>query len=173
MKEIVEEGKINKYHYSKIYKLVSKKTNDIYVGSTCIKYLSSRIGQHKNHYKLWKNGTGTYLSSFIIIEYDDCTIELIEQYKCNSKKELREREQYYIDTIPNCINKRNAYTDHNEHMKKYHITYYQKNKDILKERQKKYRKSHKEEISKKQMEKYYADKLLLQKYREQLKNKVQ
>ena len=35
------------YSLSKIYKLVSNKTSDIYIGS-CLMRLSTRLSQHKN-----------------------------------------------------------------------------------------------------------------------------
>ncbi len=40
------------YKLAKIYKLVSGKTNQIYIGSTCEKHLSNRLAGHKSHYKL-------------------------------------------------------------------------------------------------------------------------
>ena len=38
------------YSLGKIYKLVSDETDDIYIGSTCQRLLSKRLGQHRDHY---------------------------------------------------------------------------------------------------------------------------
>ena len=46
---------INKYHNSKIYKLISDHTDKIYIGSTFKKYLTSRKAAHKSNYKAFKN----------------------------------------------------------------------------------------------------------------------
>jgi hypothetical protein len=112
------------YEQGKIYKLVSKKTDKIYIGSTKLKYLYERMGTHRFHYK-HKNTIG-YLSSFKILKYTDCRIVLIENYPCRSKKELRKREQDWIDCYKNiCINEKKAYqskNDRKEYLKKLDAT---------------------------------------------------
>ena len=45
---------VNKYQQGKIYKLISSETDKIYIGSTCKKYLSQRLQDHKTDYKKWK-----------------------------------------------------------------------------------------------------------------------
>ena len=97
----------NKYQQGKIYKLTSIHTNEIYVGSTIRKYLCHRLGEHKYEYK---NKIDKNLSSSKLFKLGNVKIELIELYPCNSKKELIMREQYWIDSFPNCINTKNAYT---------------------------------------------------------------
>jgi len=48
----------NKYNRGKIYKLINKKLDeeDIYIGSTCEKYLSGRLAGHVRCYKGYLNG---------------------------------------------------------------------------------------------------------------------
>ena len=84
--------------YSKgiIYKITGGGLT--YYGSTTQK-LNSRFSIHKNDKKIGKN-----LSVNPILDYDDCKIEVVENYPCNSKNELLERERFYIDNNT-CINK--------------------------------------------------------------------
>ena len=39
------------YQQGKIYKIVDKTNNNIYIGSTAEKYLSKRLQKHIAHYK--------------------------------------------------------------------------------------------------------------------------
>jgi hypothetical protein len=140
-----------------IYKLTSPQTEQCYVGSTSIP-LNHRFSCHKSHYKGWLNKTRARMSSFEIVKYDDCSIELIELYNCENRTELRIREQYHIENTPNCVNKWSAHTtkektrqikkkylnahrlEHSEYVKKYeqsdkgkamHQAYYQRNRDKI------------------------------------------
>lgn len=98
------------YQNGKIYKLLSNQTEKIYIGSTTEKYLSQRLCNHKNDYNLWLQGKKNYITSFELIEYEDCKIELIENYSCNDVNELHQREQYWINQFQDIIvNKCNAY----------------------------------------------------------------
>ena len=93
---------MSKYQDGKIYKITSKQTDKIYVGST-IQTLDERMKHHKTDMKRF------YVSSAEILKYDDCIIELIEDCPCDSKKKLFEREQYYIDLYKDIIvNNRNT-----------------------------------------------------------------
>ena len=88
----------NKYNQTKIYKITSPQTNQIYIGSTTKKYLSSRFHEHKFAFKKHLITRGDfYCSSFDILRYSDASIELIELYNCNDKKEQLQRERYYVD----------------------------------------------------------------------------
>ena len=81
------------YQQSKIYKLVCSETNKIYIGST-VQKLYRRRCEHANP----KNKKSCESRTFI-----NPTIHLIEDYPCNTKKELLERERYYIDKF-DCVN---------------------------------------------------------------------
>ena len=102
-----DENKMNNYLNAKIYKLTSPNTEEIYVGSTCYKYLCDRLGVHKYQYINKPENKNT--SSSKLFKLGDVNIELIELYPCNSRKELIQREQYWLETLPNCINKNKAY----------------------------------------------------------------
>lgn len=93
------------YSKGKIYKIVSDNIDDVYIGST-VQKLNRRLKDHKSDYK---NRKITHpCSSHIIIEASDYKIELIENFPCDTKWELLQREQYYKENTPKCINKMNA-----------------------------------------------------------------
>lgn len=87
-----------------------------YYGST-VKPLHVRFIRHKTSYNRWKAGHKvSNCKSFEIFDkygiYEP-KIELVENYPCYSKKELRIREQYYFDTME-CINVTKAYCTEEE-----------------------------------------------------------
>ena len=145
----------NKYQRSKIYKLVSDRINDIYYGSTIEPYLANRLSGHRQCFRRWMNGKGTYISSYEIVKFDDCKIILVERFPCNTKDELRSREQYYIDNNE-CINKQKAYTGLSK--KEYEKQYYENNKEKIVENKKEYRENNKEKIQQQQKEYYENNK---------------
>jgi hypothetical protein len=61
------------------------------------------MSQHRSHYKRLTNKCTV---SVIFDKYgvQNCKIELVENYPCNSKNELMKREGYYIQNNE-CINK--------------------------------------------------------------------
>ena len=91
------------YQFSKIYKLVSKKTGKIFIGSTTKKYLSSRKSQHLYEYRMFPVKRDKS-KSFHVLKDEDIDIILIEKYPCNDKDELHSRTMYWIDYI-DCVNK--------------------------------------------------------------------
>jgi len=74
------------YQNSKIYKIQSKRTEDIYIGSTCHN-IFERFYRHLASYKRWKNGKTNNTTAFEILKYEDAYIDIIETYPCNSKVE--------------------------------------------------------------------------------------
>lgn len=143
----------NKYHQGKIYKIVSDDATCIpYYGSTTNK-LWSRFGEHKYEYAQWKNGKRPRRSSFDVFEkygIGECKIILVESYKCESKDQLRAREQYYIENN-NCVNKYNAFgIDHEKILvgsRKSQKTYRQNHPDIILKQKERYRIKHKQQIA--------------------------
>ena len=82
----------------KYYKIISKNTDKIYIGKSNQKYLSDRWSNHKTSYRRWlKDNNNIYCSSFIVLEYGDCELILLEE--CDE-----EREKYWIDYYKNSIN---------------------------------------------------------------------
>ena len=167
----------------KIYAIKSHKTKDIYYGSTIQKLLSSRLSCHKNNFKNQK----VYCSSYEIIKYNDAYIELVEEYDCDTKEQLKSREGYYIRNN-DCVNKnipdrtmKEWYIDNKEkhdekcklynkinketislYQKDYQKDYYEINKNKLdedrKDYQKKYREMNRKKLNEKQNEKRILEK---------------
>ena len=129
----------NKYENSKIYKLVDIGYNKCYIGST-IESLSVRIAKHRADYKRYQNEKMNWMSSFdLFSEFGiaNCKIELVENYPCNSKEELRAREGFHIQ-VTECVNKRIPNQTLHE--------YYEKNKIYLSNKAKIYYVNNKEEV---------------------------
>jgi hypothetical protein len=99
----MEKTKMN-YQNGKIYTIRSFQTDDVYYGSTT-QPLSKRLSKHKGDYKQWQNNKHHYVTSYELIKFDDCYIELYELYPCNSKTELEKREGQVIRENKNAVNK--------------------------------------------------------------------
>jgi hypothetical protein len=164
---------INKYHNSKIYKLVSNHTDKIYIGSTAQKYLTSRKAGHIAEYKKFKNNKATYTTSFELIDLGEIDIILIENFKCENKEELHAKERHYIELnkelcVNMCIPSRTKkeYREKNkENIKEYMKEYYEKNKEKIKEYEKEYREKN-QEYQKEYEKEYY------EKNKEHIKEKI-
>lgn len=85
------------YKNGKIYKLTSKNTDKIYIGST-VNSLSKRLSCHRSP-------TNKTISREMS-QYDDLEIVLIEEFPCQKREELEARESYWIGKYHQiCINK--------------------------------------------------------------------
>ncbi len=99
----------------KIYKIVSSKTDKIYIGSTI----------NKSHlYDL--DGTSAQIT-----KYSDARIELLEEFRCRSIDDLKKREKRWIeDPRFKCVNELSAFSgieyglDRKEYEKKYNRLQY-------------------------------------------------
>jgi hypothetical protein len=167
------------YQLSKIYKLVSNKTTDIYIGS-CLMRLSTRLSTHKHK-------SNTCVSKKLFINEAIITIVLIESYPCNTKNELKARELHHI-TTNNCINVNKPfvceipYADRKEWDKEY----YEANKENISAKNKEFYEANKEHLNEKQKEYYiihrgqintrrralYAEKKLSQNVESTLNNNI-
>lgn len=88
----------------KIYKIVSKNTNKIYIGSTYVS-LEDRLKKHINDYENYKICKQNYISSFEILKHNEFNIELIEELGCINRQELCKKESEYINNnISICVN---------------------------------------------------------------------
>jgi hypothetical protein len=123
------------YQFGKIYKIICNKTGLIYIGCTC-KQLSQRLANHKNTYKQYLKNNKNYITSYKVIENEDCSIILLENYPCENKEQLNARERFYIETIE-CVNKNIPIRTNNEYLE-YQKQYYDNNKDMILEQKKQY-----------------------------------
>ena len=151
----------NKYQYGKIYKIVDAGYNRCYIGST-YQLLSNRIADHRKQYKLFLAGkkVNKITVQQIFEEYglDNCKIELIEQYPCNSKEELLKQEGFHIKNNE-CVNK------HIPGRSK--LEYRMDRKDYISQRSKKYREQNLDSLREKQKERYKRNKeRIMEKHKE-------
>lgn len=130
---------------AKIYAIRSNQTEQIYIGSTC-QPLYKRFHQHKK----------LDCSSREILVFDDCYIELLEEFPCVNKMQLNRREGELI-RLHNCINKRIAgrtlaehYQDNKTEILEKAKLYYVDNKTEKKQ----YYQEHKQEIKENRHQKY-------------------
>ena len=127
---------MNRYSAGKIYQIIAPD-NSKYIGST-ISTLTARFGNHRRAYKSWKDGKQKNTTVFELFDnhgVENCKIELIENYPCNSKQELERREGEIIKTTV-CINQVIAGRTSKE--------YRQDNKDILSNKFKEFYENNKE-----------------------------
>lgn len=147
-----ERDKTNKYNEGKIYKLINKNTNELlYIGSTTLT-LNLRMNAHR--YDIKNEISGTCAKMNELHGYENIIIELIEDFNCETKKELYDREAYYIklnmDIILNTTIPSASGLPYN------YLQYYQnvKDKPEYKEKIRKYVEKKKNDGSAKQ---YYLD----------------
>ena len=86
------------YANGKIYKIECSETGEVYFGSTCLP-LSTRFGEHRRDCKS-KN-----LTSKSLISRGKATISLVEDFACENRKQLEEKERFYIENYE-CVNKK-------------------------------------------------------------------
>ena len=102
----------NNMNNNVIYKIYCKDENikDFYIGSSTNLYV--RINVHKCRCNN-EDTDGYYLKLYEFIRenggWENFNIEVIEYFNCNSKKELIQKEQEYINKLKPSLNYLNAY----------------------------------------------------------------
>jgi len=132
------------YQRGKIYKIIDNITGKVYFGSTIEPTLAKRLTKHISNFKYYKQGKGSYFSSFEIFENNDYVIILVELFPCGSRDELLMRERYWIDNNE-CINKNRPITTIEE-KQQYQEQYQQEHKDEIQQQRKEHYQEHKIEI---------------------------
>tara|TARA_R110002126_G_scaffold160128_2_gene307658 strand:- start:2724 stop:3200 length:477 start_codon:yes stop_codon:yes gene_type:complete len=128
------------YQQGKIYKITCG--DETYYGSTAMT-LRERMWAHKSNFKRWKKGVGGNCRSFTLFDrygFENCPIELVEDYSCETKKELDIREDWYIKN-KECINEKSAHTSREEQL----------------EQRRRWYQAHKEETTQKKKERVVCD----------------
>ena len=130
----------NKYENGKIYKIYSKKDEEmVYLGSTCRYLLQTRLDCHIEDYK---NGGKRTTCHDIFTKHgtEDLVIELVEDWPSETKEKLLKREAYHIRKMK-CINKnihlrtKKEYNEDNrEQINAKQKEYDQKNKELIKQK---------------------------------------
>ncbi len=134
------------YSNGKIYTLMCDDGN-YYIGAT-VSDLRFRLKDHKQAAKKYPNRK--IYAHINLIGWERVSMELIENYPCNSKTELNLREDYYIkraleDTQSKCLNTLRAYLTDKE-LDDYRKAYREANRDKIIEYKDNYRKENVERI---------------------------
>ena len=167
---MAEITQVNKYNHSKIYKICSNLTDNIYIGSTT-QSLSQRLSEHVRRCKHYIKIDNNYISSFEIIKLGDYYITLIEECNFNNKSQLLKREGEIIKlNINNVVNKMIAgrtkaeyRVDTKAHIIERNKQYRVDNKQLIAERMKQYYNDNKQnrqdnkQLIAEQKKQYYND----------------
>lgn len=151
-KHIQESMAQDQYLNGKIYKFVNDANEIVYVGSTK-NTLEKRFSMHKYEYTKTHDHQ-TYVYKWIHNNggFESIKIKLVEDYPCNSKQELEERERYWIEQLEPTANLNIPSRSKKEYkqlpeMKQKEKEYRERTRDVRLERGKQYRETHKEEVS--------------------------
>ena len=144
----------NKYSNGKIYVIkFTDNENLIYVGSS-IQSLNERFRQHKKDYNTQRTSLHKLIKDEYDGKFDECYIELLQNYPCQSKKELEIREgkviQEMIQNNKDLINKNIAGRPRAERL----IA----DREKILERQKQYRYNNIEKVKEADHKKYIKNK---------------
>jgi hypothetical protein len=117
------------FQNGKIYAIRSYQTHQIYIGSTT-QTLAQRFGKHKKCLRTMSRE---------IMKFDDCYIELLQEFACDNKMQLNKKEGEYIRSM-DCINKNIAgrtdaewREEHKDDLKQYLKQYHENNKEHIRE----------------------------------------
>ena len=152
---MTKHDKIN-YNKGMIYKLVCNDLNikECYVGSTT--NFIKRKYKHKsdcnnekskdynfNRYNFIRNNGG----------WENWSMVLVENFNCESKRELEQRERFWFEKLKSTLNSHKPYITEEEN-KEYHEEYHKEYRDNNKEQILKQKKEYYEKNKKKLKEKY-------------------
>jgi group I intron endonuclease len=150
----------------KIYKITNDFNDHVYVGSTCDLLTKRFSGHKKSMYSIEKKERPLY-KLMNEIGFERFRIELLEEFPCQDKYQLRQREGYWIREIGTlnkrieCRTEKEYYIDNKEeineykkkwvetnkeHVKEYKQKIYQNNVDKIKEHNKTYYEENKSKI---------------------------
>ena len=137
------------YQLGKIYKLHCNVTTKDYYGSTCLS-LQERLSSHVSKHRRFVNGkvgTENYCRAFLILDNNNYTITLVENFPCDSKDELETRERYFIENH-DCVNKQHPTRGKDKEFKKKYMEEYRIiNKEKLNDQSLDYYYAHKDKIN--------------------------
>ena len=144
------------YQQGKIYKITYG--DEAYYGSTAMT-LKERMYAHKSNYNRWKDGTGRKCVCYELFDkygFDNCPIELVEDYSCKTKTDLLMREDWYMDNNE-CINKNAAYQTKEEYLEQ-KLQYRQDHRQEAIDKSRQWHQDHKEDHNEQKRQHYQANK---------------
>ena len=145
------------FNKGKIYKITNDYNDDIYVGSTC-DTLIRRFINHKRSSKTEKKQNMSIYKLMNEIGFERFRIELIEDYQCQDRYQLRQREGHFIRQF-GTLNQNIAGRTNPE--------WRENNKDKIKEHKKEYNEANKDKISEQCKEYYKANKDKIQEHKKE------
>lgn len=89
----------------RIYKIYNTVDDRCYIGSTT-KSIKRRLAEHRCLARRIKT---PFYKEMDKIGWGNTRVQLLEEYECKSKENLRKKEQHYIDEIRPELNTRNSY----------------------------------------------------------------
>jgi len=134
----------DRYQHGKIYRLVCEDSH-FYIGST-VTSLEKRFGCHM--YSIEKRLCGGKYKYLYTIPINEIYIELVERFPCETREQLRKRENDHIIRYkdhPLCLNTYHAYQDEYD-KKRYHAAYYRNHRESIKKDQQQYYEENREKI---------------------------
>jgi hypothetical protein len=151
----------------KIYKITNDYNDEVYVGSTC-DLLTKRFSYHRGDHRKERCKNIPIYKLMNEIGFERFRIELIEDYQCQDKYQLRQREGHFIREI-GTLNKliagrtKQEYNkeyakDNKDKLGEYKKEYYEINKDKIQENNKEWREVNKDKISEQGKEYYLNNK---------------
>jgi len=124
------------YQNAKIYRIVCNQTGKQYIGSTTIS-LAARLSQHRNVFNAHESCTHKTCTSRDVLENNDYSIILVEDFPCLRKEQLLQRERFYIETL-DCVNKKIPLRTQHE--------WYEDNKEAYIKRQREWNNNNKDKL---------------------------
>ena len=135
------------YSKAKIYKIINTQDDEVYIGSTT-QPLNARFRGHKCR---WKEGITYRLYQHMSkCGVDEFSIELVEEYPCANKQELRSREGEWIKSLGTLNDKQAGRStqeyreDNAERIKEWHKRWTQEHKEHVYQRKKQWVEENKE-----------------------------
>jgi len=151
------------FNKGKIYKITNDYNDEVYIGSTC-DTLNRRFIGHKGGSKKEQCKNTPIYKLMNEIGFERFRIELIEDFPCQDKYQLRQREGHFIrelGTLNKRIENRTAkeyQKDNKDKRLEYKKEYYKNNKEHIQEIHKEYQKDNKEQILKQRKSYYESNK---------------
>jgi len=142
----------------RVYKIICKVSNDVYVGST-FRTLSKRWIDHKNMFNRWLEGKTSTITIYPIEEkygVENFRIELIKEYKVCDRKHLEMYETLWICRLKSCnknipfriryLIQKQYRQDNKDQLLDYYRKYREENKDQIEEKRKRYYEENRDQI---------------------------
>ena len=151
------------YSNGKIYCIRNNISDDIYIGSTCQK-LCQRLAKHKSQLNNNKKKHRMLYDKMNELGKENFYIELLLDFPCENKDQLRAKEGEYIREMANLNhavagrNQKDWYEENKERILEHIKEYREENKELINERVKRYVANNKDKILENKKQYYIKNK---------------